>query len=88
MPVSRISVTSNVVGLQTASVGHVGQNSNAHVARRSGLQTDSVVVNETGLYKQKTFKNFYPLQSIKIIRTWRFHFFTFLFYKTIITFEP
>ena len=44
-----ISVTTNVVGLQTASAGHVGQNSSAHVARKSGLQTDAVVVTETGL---------------------------------------
>ena len=35
----------NVDGLQT--VGHVGQNSSAHVARVVGLQTDAVVVTET-----------------------------------------
>ena len=43
----RLSVTTSVVGLQTDNVGHVGQNSSAHVARVVGLQTDAVVVTET-----------------------------------------
>ena len=44
-----LSVTTNVVGLQTDNAGHVGQNSSAHVARVLGLQTDAVVVTETHL---------------------------------------
>ena len=47
--VKPLSVTTNVVGLQTDDTGHVGQNSSAHVARIVGLQTDAVVVTETGL---------------------------------------
>ena len=42
-----LSVTTNVVGLQTDDAGQVGQNSSAHVARIVGLQTDTVVVTET-----------------------------------------
>ena len=41
---------SNLVGLQTDVVGHVGQNSSAHVASIVGLETDAVVVTETGLF--------------------------------------
>ena len=44
-----LSVTKNVVVLQTDDVGHVGQNSSAHVACVVGLQTDAVVVTETRL---------------------------------------
>ena len=36
-----LSVTTNVVGLQTDDADHVGQNSSAHVARVVGLQTDA-----------------------------------------------
>ena len=42
-----LSVTTNVVGLQTDDAGHVDQNSSAYVARIVGLQTDAVVVTET-----------------------------------------
>ena len=42
-----LSVTTNVVGLQTDDTDHVDQNSSAHVARVVGLQTDAVVVTET-----------------------------------------
>ena len=41
-----LSVTTNVVGLQTDDVGHVGQKSSAHVASVVGLQTDAVAVTE------------------------------------------
>ena len=41
-----LSVTTNVVDLQTDDAGHVDQNSSAHVARVVGLQTDAVVVTE------------------------------------------
>ena len=41
-----LSVTTNVVGLQTDDAGSVGQNSSAHVARIVGLQTEAVVVTE------------------------------------------
>ena len=51
-----ISVTMKVDGLQTTSDGNVGQNSSAHVARRSRLQTDVVVVTEMGL-KCSQYKN-------------------------------
>ena len=44
-----LSVTTNVVGLQTDDAGHVGQNSSTHVACFVGLQTDAVVVTETRL---------------------------------------
>ena len=44
-----LSVTTNVVGLQTDDADHVDQNSSAHVARVVGLQTDAVVVTETHL---------------------------------------
>ena len=47
--VKPLSVTRNVVGLQTEVAGHVGQNSSAHVVRVVGLQTDAVVVTETRL---------------------------------------
>ena len=42
-----LSVTTNVVGLQTDDADHVDQNSSAHVACIVGLQTDAVVVTET-----------------------------------------
>ena len=42
-----LSVTTNVVGLQTDDAGHVGQNSSTHVTRVVGLQTYAVVVTET-----------------------------------------
>ena len=45
--VKPLSVTRNVVGLQTDDVGQVGQNSSAHVACVVGLQTEAVVVTET-----------------------------------------
>ena len=45
--VKPLSVTTNVVGLQTDDVSHMGQNSSADVARVVGLQTDAVVVTET-----------------------------------------
>ena len=41
-----LSVTTNVVGLQTDEAGHVGRNSSAYVAHVVGLQTDAVVVTE------------------------------------------
>ena len=44
-----LSVTTNVVGLQTDDAGHVDRNSSAHVAHVVGLQTDAVVVTETRL---------------------------------------
>ena len=44
-----LSVTTNVIGLQTDDADHVGQNSSAHVARVVGLQTDAVFVTETRL---------------------------------------
>ena len=44
-----LSVTTNVVGLQTDDADHAGQNSSAHVARVIGLQTDAVVVIEVRL---------------------------------------
>ena len=44
-----LSVTTNVVGLQTDDAGHLGQNSSARLARVVGLQTDAVVVTETRL---------------------------------------
>ena len=44
-----LSVTTNVVSLQTDDAGNVGQNSSAHVVRVVGLQTDAVVVTETHL---------------------------------------
>ena len=44
-----LSVTTNVVGLQTDDADHAGQNIIAHVARIVGLQTDAVVVTETRL---------------------------------------
>ena len=46
-PFKPLSVTTNVVSLQTDDAGHVGQNSSAHVAHIVGLQTDAVVVTET-----------------------------------------
>ena len=42
-----LSVTTNVVGLQTDDAGHLRQNSGAHVDRVVGSQTDAVVVTET-----------------------------------------
>ena len=42
-----LSVTTNVVGLQTDDEGHVDRNSSAHVAHVVGLRTDAVVVTET-----------------------------------------
>ena len=42
-----LSVTTNVVGLQTDDADHVGQNSSAHVVNVVGLQTDAVVVTES-----------------------------------------
>ena len=42
-----LSVTTNVVGLQTDDAGHVGQNSSTHVARVVCFQIDAVVVTET-----------------------------------------
>ena len=44
-----LSVTTNVVGLQTDDAGSVGQNSSAHVARIVGLQIEAVVVTENRL---------------------------------------
>ena len=41
-----LSVTTNVVGLQTDEAGHVGRNSSAYVTHVVGLQTDAVVVTE------------------------------------------
>ena len=49
MHVKPLSVTKNVVVLQTDDEGHVGQNSSAHVACVVGLQTDAVAVTETRL---------------------------------------
>ena len=47
MSLKPLSVTTNVVGLQTDDADHVGQNSSAHVARVVvGFQTDDVVVTE------------------------------------------
>ena len=44
-----LSVTTKIVSLQTDNVGHVGQNSRAHVAHVVGSQTDAVDITETGL---------------------------------------
>ena len=41
-----LSVTTNVVGLQTDDAGNVDKNSSAHMARVVGLQTDAFVVTE------------------------------------------
>ena len=46
-----LSITTNVVGLQTDDAAHVCQNSSAHVASVVGLQTDAVVVTETRLIR-------------------------------------
>ena len=51
-----LSVTTNVVGLQTDDAGHVDQNLNAHVARVVGLQIDAVVVTETRLRDMGNFE--------------------------------
>ena len=51
-----LSVTTNVVGLQTDEAGHVDQNSSAHVARVVGLQIDAVVVTETRLRDMGNFE--------------------------------
>ena len=59
-----LSVTTNVVGLQTDDVGHVGQNSSAHVARVVGLQTDAVVVTETRLSLKSFTKPFWKLKKL------------------------
>ena len=45
-----LSVTANVVGLQTDDAGHVGQNSSVQVAHVVGLQTDAVVVTASLLH--------------------------------------
>ena len=50
-----LSVTTNVIGLQTDDAEHVGQNS-AHMARVVGLQTDAVVVTEARLKVPKVWK--------------------------------
>ena len=47
--VKPLSVTTNVVGLQTDKAGHVGRNSSAYVTHVVGLQTDAVVVTEPRL---------------------------------------
>ena len=44
-----LSVTKNVVGLQTDDADPVGQNSSAQLARVVGLQTDVFVVTEARL---------------------------------------
>ena len=44
-----LSVTTNIVGLQTDDADYVGLNSSSHVARVVGLQTDAVVITETRL---------------------------------------
>ena len=49
MCIKPLSVTTNVVGLQTDDAGHLGKNSSGHVARVLGLQTDAVDVTETRL---------------------------------------
>ena len=51
-----LSVTTNVVGLQTDDADRVGQNSSAQVALVVGLQTDAVVVTETRLNQTLEFK--------------------------------
>ena len=61
-----LSVTTNVVGLQTTDdAGHVGQNSSAHVTRVVGLQIDAVVVTETHFRgpfsKHPGFREFLPI---------------------------
>ena len=56
MSLKPLSVTTNVVGLQTDDADHVDQNSSAHVARVVGSQTDAVVATETHF----TFDAFSP----------------------------
>ena len=58
-----LSVTTNVVGLQTDDAGHVGQDSSTHVAHVVGLQTDAVVVTETHL-SHEAFFFFYSVFGI------------------------
>ena len=63
-----LSVATNVVGLQTDDVGHVGQNSSGHVACVVGLQTDAVVVTETRFKCGWTLALFYTLYCILVIK--------------------
>ena len=49
LPLKLLSVTTNLVGLQTDDADNVGQNSSAHVAGVVGLQTDAVVITEARL---------------------------------------
>ena len=67
LPLKLLSVTTNVVGLQTDDAGHVDQNSSAHVARFVGLQTDAVVVTETRL--RCVGKNFQDI--VQCLQKWR-----------------
>ena len=50
-----LSVATNVVGLQTDAVDHVGQNSSSYVACVVGLQTDAVVITEARLKIRNAF---------------------------------
>ena len=61
-----LSVTTNIVGLQTDDADHVGQNSSAHVARAVGLQTDAVVVTETRFSTARIFDEFGFLAVFKV----------------------
>ena len=62
-----LSVTTNVVGLQTDDAGHVCQNSSAHVAHVVNLRTDAVVVTETQL-RRVYCGEIHALLSFKIKR--------------------
>ena len=61
-----LSVTTNVVGLQTDDADHVGQNSSAQVALVVGLQTDAVVVTETRLSPDMFKEIWYSFYSFNV----------------------
>ena len=66
MKLKPLSVTTNVVGLQTDDAGHLGQNSSAHLACVVGLQTDAVVVNETHFRSFKILQEVCTYSQLKI----------------------
>ena len=51
-----LSVTTNVIGLQTDDANHVGQKKQRPRGRVVGLQTDAVVVTEARLKVPKVWK--------------------------------
>ena len=71
MSLEPLSVTTNVVGLQTDDAGHLSKNSSAHLARVVGLQTDAVDVTETRfslvlIYFQTYVQSSYDFDEIYI----------------------